>query len=56
MITEKNSGEKYASKATQAKHEKKESKSFEKKEDKGTSGKGAKALLFGVARKSVKVK
>jgi hypothetical protein len=45
MITEKNSGEKYASKVKQ-----------EKKESKVTSGKGAKALLFGVARKSVKAK
>lgn len=52
MITEKGTGEKYTSKLAMAKHEKSESKSEQKQEIK--SGKGAKALLFNVARRSVK--
>jgi len=54
MITEKLTGEKYASKSAMAKHEKGESKSQQKAELKSTLTKGGKALLFKVARKSVK--
>lgn len=54
MITEKSTGEKYASKSAMSKHEKSESKSEQKSELKPTLTKGGEALLFKVARKSVK--
>jgi hypothetical protein len=54
MVTEKGTGEKYSSKTKMAKHEKSESKLEQKQEYKSGSGKGAKALLFGVAKRSVK--
>ena len=53
-MTEKLTGEKYASKASMDKHEKGESASKQKSEMKSSVSKGGKALLFKVARKSVK--